>query len=127
VEELVTVHEVGEIVAENIVDFFDTPENKKLIQRLHDHGVNTTAAQSNTSGPKPFADKTFVVTGTLENYTRDSIKDRIKELGGKPTSSVSKKTDYVLIGDSPGSKAAKAEKLGVTILTEEQFEAMAQG
>ena len=127
VEELVTVHEVGEIVAENIVDFFHTPENKKLIQRLQDHGVNTTAAQSNTTGPKPFADKTFVVTGTLENYSRDSIKDRIKELGGKPTSSVSKKTDYVLIGDNPGSKAAKAEKLGVTILTEKEFEAMAKG
>jgi len=125
-EELKNIHAIGEIVAETVHDFFETAANQDLIQRLKEHGLTMIEEPPDSSGPRPFEGKTFVVTGALENYSRDTIKDRIKSLGGKPTSSVSKKTDYVLVGDSPGSKATKAEKLGVEILDEIQFEEMAK-
>ena len=127
VEELKNIHAIGEIVADTVHDFFETSANQELIQRLKDHGLTMIEEAPDDSGPRPFEGKTFVVTGTLKNYSRDTIKDRIKSLGGKPTSSVSKKTDYVLVGESPGSKATKAEKLGVAILNEAEFEEMAQG
>jgi DNA ligase (NAD+) len=126
-EELKNIHAIGEIVAETVHDFFETSSNKELIQRLKDHGLTMIEEAPDASAPRPFEGKTFVVTGTLENYSRDTIKDRIKSLGGKPTSTVSKKTDYVLIGESPGSKATKAGKLGVDILNEAQFEELAGG
>ena len=77
------------------------------------------------AGPRPLEGKTIVVTGTLRNYTRDSIKERIKELGGRASSSVSSKTDYLLAGENAGSKLAKAEQLGVSIITEADLEKMA--
>ena len=75
---------------------------------------------------RPFDGKTFVVTGTLQKYSRESIHERIKELGGRPSSSVSAKTDYVVAGESAGSKFDKARKLGVRIVSEDEFEALAR-
>jgi DNA ligase (NAD+) len=128
IEDLTAVPEVGEIVAASIHDFFNTEANRKLIRRLRDHGLNMEESRPEPSeGPRPFEGKTIVVTGALENYTRDAIQERIKALGGRPTSSVSSNTDYVVAGDRPGSKYDKARQLGVRILTEAEFETMSQG
>ena len=120
-EGLKAVDEVGEIVAKSICDFFDTKENQRLVQRLEEHGLTLNAEQT-AAGPRPLEGKTVVVTGTLANYSRESIKERIKELGGRASSSVSSKTDYVLAGGDPGSKVAKAQKLGVAVISEDEFE-----
>jgi len=126
-DELCAIHEIGDVVAKEIRNFFDTEENRALIASLRDHGLmmeepQTAAGESH----QPLADKTIVVTGALKNYTRESIQDRIKQLGGRASSSVSKKTDYVLAGETPGSKLAKARELGIQVLTEEQFEKLAE-
>ncbi len=120
VEELEDIHEVGGVVAQSVLDFFQ--ENAELIQRLDEHGVNLKEDRGKNDAPRPFEGKTFVVTGTLQHYTRDGIHQRIKDLGGRPSSSVSAKTDYVVCGEKAGSKRNKAEKLGVAILNEEQFD-----
>ncbi len=125
-EELEAVPEVGEIVAKSVHDFFDTEENQSLVKRLKDHGL-TLAIAERTAGPRPFEGKTLVVTGTLSNYSRDTIKERIRELGGRTSSSVSSKTDYILAGENAGSKLTKAEKLGIAILDEDAFEKLAKG
>lgn len=78
----------------------------------------------NTNMSNPFAGKTVVATGKLENYTRDGIQMKLLSLGAKPASSVSKKTDYLIVGEKAGSKLAKAQQLGVTTLTEQEFENM---
>lgn len=125
-EALADVHEIGETVAASVHDFFDTQENRALIERLKAYGL-TLEQETAAGGPRPLEGKTIVATGTLENYTRDSIKQRIKELGGRSASSVSKKTDYVLAGENAGSKVAKAEEMGVEVLTEDEFEKLAEG
>ena len=120
-EELEAVDEVGEIVAKSVHDFFDTKENQRLMKRFEEHGL-TLAVEESAAGPRPLEGKTIVVTGTLENYSRESIKERIKELGGRASSSISSKTDYVLVGENPGSKITKAQELGVAVISEEEFE-----
>ena len=132
VESLENVHEVGETVAQSIRDFFDMEENRALIERLRGRGVNmeepgARGGAAQEEGGQPFDGKTFVVTGTLSQYTRDEIHDRIKALGGRPSSSVSKKTDYLVAGDNAGSKLSKAEELGVTVLSEKEFDELAAG
>ena len=124
-DELEAVPEVGEIVAKSVHDFFDTKENKRLIERLKAHGL-TLAVAKIAAGPRPFEGKTLVVTGTLANYSRDTIKERIRELGGRTSSSVSTKTDYILAGENAGSKLTKAQKLGIAILDEDAFEKLAK-
>ncbi len=126
-EELEDIHEIGAIVAESVFDFFNTPENRALIERLEQLGLTMRAESASvTQGPRPFEGKTFVVTGTLQESTRDGIHQRIKQLGGRPTSSVSAKTDFLIAGENAGSKRTKAEKLGVQILTEHEFYQRAQ-
>ena len=126
-EELQNVHEVGETVAAAARDFFDTPENQALIARLKGHGLSLEDnARPASAGRRPFEGKTFVVTGKFQHWTRDGIHTRIKELGGRPSSSVSGKTDFLVAGESAGSKLSKAQKLGVTVLTEEEFSAQAK-
>jgi len=125
VEDLVAVHEVGEVVAQSVHDFFDTPQNMKLVERLRDHGLTLTERRSG-DGPNTLDGLTFVVTGSLENYSRDEIQDKIKRLGGRAVSSVSKSTDYLVAGEKAGSKLEKAKGLGVKILTEAEFETFAR-
>jgi DNA ligase (NAD+) len=84
-------------------------------------------AVSGGNGPRPLEGKTFVVTGTLEGYSRDSIHDRIKSLGGRPSSSISGNTDYLVAGEKAGSKLAKAKSLGVAVLSESDFNRLADG
>ena len=122
VEELTRIHEVGEITAKNIADFLARPETKKVLKRLADAGVNMKSLAESPRGGGPLAGKTLVVTGTLKNYSRPEIEEKIASLGGRAASSVSKKTDYVVAGESPGSKLDKARKLGVKVIGEEEFD-----
>ncbi|MCL4215626.1 MAG: NAD-dependent DNA ligase LigA, partial [Candidatus Hydrogenedentes bacterium] len=110
-----------------VVDFFQTAENRALIEKFRNAGLALIEeVRESEAGPRPFEGKTFVVTGTLENYSRDGIHDKIKALGGRASSSVSKKTDYLVAGGEAGSKLAKAQELGVTVLTEAEFDALAR-
>lgn len=120
-EELIEVQDVGEIVADSIIDFFQSNHAKEMIKDYASVGV--TIVKPKKKGRK-FAGKTFVITGTLEQMSRDEAKDRIRDLGGNISGSVSKKTDFVVVGENPGSKHAKAQELGVKILSEKQFLSM---
>jgi DNA ligase (NAD+) len=122
VEELTLIPEIGEITAKNIADFFARSETKKVLKRLADAGVNMKSLAEPPRGGGTLAGKTLVVTGTLKNYKRDEIEEKIASLGGRAASSVSKKTDYVVAGESPGSKLDKARKLGVKVIGEEEFD-----
>ena len=111
-EELEQVAEVGPVVARSIRDFFHSSRGRASIEALHKVGVNMTQAKPKRRAAQPFAGKTIVVTGTLENFSRKEAEDLIKSLGGRAASSVSKQTDFVVVGDSPGSKLQKARALG---------------
>lgn len=119
-EELSLVDDIGPIVAKSIVEFFEQDQTKDLIKRLQEAGVNTEKLESNDNDER-FAGMTFVLTGSLDNFSRDQASDIIEKFGGKTSSSVSKKTSYVLAGEDAGSKLTKAENLGVKILTEQEF------
>src|SRR5437867_2531425 len=121
--ELAEVHGVGETIARSVRAFFDDPTNRALIKRLEDVGL-VTAEPETDAGPQPLAGKTFVLTGTLATLTRDAAREAIERRGGRVIGSVSKKTDYVVVGESPGSKADDARRLGVTMLDEEEFRAL---
>ena len=121
IEELTNISDIGEIIAKCIVNYFEDENNKKLIEELKVIGVNMEYLGEKTEENEEFTNKTFVVTGTLVNYTRDEIKERIEHFGGKTSESVSKKTSVVIVGENPGSKYDKALKLGVTIWSEEEF------
>jgi DNA ligase (NAD+) len=123
VEELGEINEVGPVIAKSVHDFLHTREGKHVIDELRRVGVEVTSGQPRTkSAAGPLAGKTFVVTGTLEKYTRDEIHALIENSGGRATSSVSKSTDYVVAGDKAGTKLEKAKKLGITILDEAAFQ-----
>jgi len=120
VAELADVDGVGEIIAQSIVEWFAIDWHRNIITQWRSAGVSMVNAKS-ADFPQTLAGLTFVVTGGLEGFTRDSIAETITAHGGKPSSSVSKKTDYVLVGTDPGSKLAKAQELGVTIIDEARF------
>ncbi len=122
VEELDEIFEIGEITAKSIVDFFSNSHTKDVINKLKAAGVNLSAIRKEAKTASNIAEKSFVVTGTLNGYTRKEIEDIIKNLGGKVSSAVSGKTDFLIAGESPGSKLEAAEKLGTTILSKEEFE-----
>lgn len=122
-EDLSNQNDVGEITAKSIYEFFRQEQTIDLINKLKVAGVNTILLEEETSDNR-FEGKTFVLTGTLEKYTRDEASDIIDKFGGKTSSSVSKKTSYVLAGQEAGSKLIKAQNLGVEIITEQQFEEM---
>ncbi|NGS99850.1 NAD-dependent DNA ligase LigA [Clostridium perfringens] len=122
-EELVSVQDVGDIVARSIIEFFKEERTLKVINELLSLGVNPHYEKKEVL-ENPFMGKTVVVTGTLENYSRTSIKEKLESLGAKVSGSVSKKTDFVIAGEAAGSKYDKAKSLGVTILSEEEFENM---
>lgn len=122
-EELIEVDDTGEITARAIYEFFEQEQTKDLIEKLKTAGVNMEAFVDENEDNR-FEGKTFVLTGTLEKYTRDEAGAIIERLGGKVSGSVSKKTSYVLAGEDAGSKLDKANKLGVTVISEVQFDEM---
>src|SRR5580704_17446603 len=125
-EKLEEVPEVGPKVAQSVADFFSEAANRKLIQRLKDEGLKMTEKRAAPEDTR-FAGKTFVFTGALARRSRDEGGAEVVRHGGKVTSSVSKLTDYVVVGSDPGSKFEKARSLGVTILNEDEFEDLLAG
>ncbi|OWY70161.1 hypothetical protein B7486_17850 [cyanobacterium TDX16] len=121
-EQLQEVEGVGPEVAASIRRFFSSPAGQKAWKGLRDAGVNMTQPKRQTSGKQPLAGKTLVVTGTLKSFSRSEIERLIKDLGGKTSGTVSKKTDYLVCGDEAGSKLTKATGLGVRVLNEEDFQ-----
>jgi DNA ligase (NAD+) len=125
VEALDAIHEIGLTVAVSVFEWFRDPRHQELIDRLKAAGVKTeTDGLGATSFDERFVGKTFVLTGKLENYTRDEAAKLIEDRGGRVSSSVSKNTDFVVAGSDAGSKLAKAEGLGVQIVSETDLEAM---
>ena len=119
-QELADIDGVGETIAQSIIEWFAVDWHREIIKKWEKAGV-LMQAQAAADLPQTLAGLTFVVTGGLEKFTRDSIAETITAHGGKPASSVSKKTDFVLVGTDPGSKLAKAQELGVTIIDEARF------
>ena len=119
-EQLAAVDGVGEIIAQSVIEWFDIDWHQAIIRKWSEAGVAMVETFVNTN-PQTLAGLTLVVTGSLESFTRDGVDEAITLHGGKSSGSVSKKTNYVVVGDSPGSKAAKAEELGVRVLNEAQF------
>ena len=128
-EKLEAVEGVGPVIAASVSRFFADRRNRAEVERLRSRGVTwpKTAARAARRGEGPLAGKTFVLTGTLPGVTREEAKQRIEEAGGKVSSSVSKKTSYVVAGDEPGSKLRKAQDLGVLVLGPTEFEALLDG
>jgi len=122
VGELKKVDGVSETLAKNIVEFFSYEENKQIIDELKSLGVNLKFEYPKNEINSKFAGKIFVVTGKLENFTREEINKFIESCGGISKNTVSRKTDFLIVGDSPGSKLTKAKEFGVRILTEKEFE-----
>ncbi|PIS26282.1 MAG: DNA ligase (NAD(+)) LigA [bacterium (Candidatus Stahlbacteria) CG08_land_8_20_14_0_20_40_26] len=119
-EELLQISEIGPAAAESIIKFFSDHENRMIIKRLKEAGVNMGKEEKKET-PKPLFGKTFVLTGTLSKYARDDVTRLIENLGGRVSSSVSSNTDFVVVGESPGSKYEKAKELGVKTISEEEF------
>ncbi|MCS6863200.1 MAG: helix-hairpin-helix domain-containing protein, partial [Abditibacteriales bacterium] len=126
-EELSSVHEVGPKIAQSVYEFFRHEQTQRFLQKLKDAGVQPQEVTKVAVKDSPIAGKTFVFTGELSTLSRNEAETLVKRLGGKATSSVSKKTDYVVVGASPGSKYQKAVALGVTILNEQEFLALING
>ena len=122
-ESLALTDDVGEITANNIIEFFAQEQTKDIIEKLKNLGVNMESLQEDNIDNR-FEGKIFVLTGALETYSRKEAEDLIEKYGGKTSSSVSKKTSYVLAGEDAGSKLTKARELGITIITEKEFEDM---
>ena len=125
-EELASIDGVGETIAQSITDWFDIDWHKSIVSKWEKAGV-VMVAQAAPQLPQTLAGLTFVVTGGLESFTRDSIAETIVAHGGKAASAVSKKTDYVLVGSDPGSKLAKATELGVPVIDESRFKQILSG
>ena len=122
VDEIASIDGFGTVMAQSVVAFFALEPSRELVSKLQEVGVNMRS-QTVVQDTR-FAGKTFVLTGTLPTMTRSEASALIEQYGGKTSGSVSKKTDYVLAGEEAGSKLIKAQQLGVSILTEEQFREM---
>ena len=125
-EELVSVPDVGDIVAQDVMSFFKEEKVLETIDELLELGVNPKFEEVEVT-ENPFRGKTVVATGSLQNYSRSEIKEKLESLGAKVAGSVSKKTDYVIAGEAAGSKLTKAQELGVKVLSEEEFEEILRG
>jgi DNA ligase (NAD+) len=125
-EELANIDGLGDTIAQSITDWFDVDWHKSIVKKWESAGV-VMVAQAAAQLPQTLAGLTFVVTGGLESFTRDGIAETIAAHGGKASSSVSKKTDYVLVGSDPGSKLAKAQELGVPVIDESRFKQILSG
>ena len=126
IEQLSSVSDVGAVIAQSVFDFLHSEEGKQIIEQLKDAGVVLEESGEEEVGDGLFTGKTFVVTGTLSKYSRDEIHEMIEKLGGKTSSSVSKSTHFLVAGEKAGSKLDKAKQLGITIVSEGEFEAMTQ-
>jgi DNA ligase (NAD+) len=129
-EQIAELEDIGDIIAESVVAYLASDIGKNTIARLSAVGVQLfeeVVESEAEAAVQVLAGKTFVVTGTLVKYTRDSIKQKIEELGGKPSGSVSSKTDYLVAGEKAGSKLVKAQQLGVPVLTEDEFDTLIHG
>ena len=124
-ESLCMKDEIGQIIAKSVYDFFREEQTIDLINRLKEYGVNMVAEKEEGTDDR-FAGMTFVLTGTLEKYSRDEASAIIEKFGGKTSGTVSKKTSYVLAGESAGSKLVKAQELGIKIISETEFEEMSR-
>ena len=121
IEELITIPDIGDIIAESVVNFFENETNKEIINKLKEFNLNMNYLGGEIKEDEDFSGKTFVLTGSLELFTRDEAQEIIERLGGKTSNSVSKKTSVVIVGTSPGSKYDKAKELGIEIWSEEEF------
>jgi DNA ligase (NAD+) len=120
IEDMTKVHEIGPIVAESIYNFFHNPKNLKILEKLKKGGVKFPEEKV-AAKKTPLSGKTFVLTGGLDSFTRDQAREIIEDMGGRVSSSVSKKTDYVVVGKDPGSKYDKAVELKVKTMDEDEF------
>ncbi len=128
VEQLSQVHEIGEVIARSVVEFFRSPRGRNILAEVNRRNMDfRPASGTSAKGNQPLTGKTFVVTGTLEKYKRDEIHALIEAHGGKTSGSVSSKTDFLIAGTDAGSKLAKAQSLGIHILSEQEFEALLNG
>ena len=123
VEDLTSVYEIGPVVGESIYNFFHDEKNQKVLEKLKKAGVKFPEMKVKTT-VTPLTDKTFVLTGGLDSFTRDEAKKIIEDMGGRVSSSVSKKTDFVVVGKDPGSKLADAQEFGVKTIDESEFKKM---
>ncbi len=126
-DELMEINEVGPGVAESVLEFFGSPENRRLIDEMLAAGLVVTAESVETRVIEGVAGRSFVFTGTLERMSRTEAEELVEKHGGPAAGSVSKKTDYVVAGVEAGSKLEKARKLGVRILTEDEFQKLIGG
>ncbi len=124
-DQLLALHEVGPQVADSVVDFFANERNRQLLAELQDAGVRPQTGEKRSGGP--LAGKTFVFTGTLEIFKRKEAQQLVEGLGGRASGSVSKKTDYLVAGRDAGSKLDRANELGVSVLSEVEFQQLLAG
>lgn len=120
-EELTTIPDIGEIIAKSVIEYFNDNHHRSVVEELKEIGLNTKYLGQEVEENSEFNDKTFVLTGSLQLFTREEAEEKIEQLGGKASSSVSKKTSAVIVGSNPGSKYEKAKELGIPIWTEEEF------
>lgn len=120
-EELTTIPDIGEIIAKSVIEYFNDNHHRSVVEELKEIGLNTKYLGQEVEENSEFNDKTFVLTGSLQLFTREEAYEKIEQLGGKASSSVSKKTSAVIVGSNPGSKYEKAKELGIPIWTEEEF------
>lgn len=123
-EDLIQIPDVGHKVAESIIFFFSQPENIELVNRLREAGLNLSEKEKTEKSKMPLKGQTFVLTGKLSRFTREEATEIIESLGGQVTSSVSRKTSYIVVGKSPGSKLQQAKKCGIPSLNESGFQAL---
>lgn len=120
-EELTNIPDIGDIIAKSIIEYFNKEENNETLQELRNLGINMAYTGEKVKESEEFNNKTFVLTGSLEIFTREEAEEKIELLGGKTSGSVSKKTSVVIVGANPGSKYRKAQELGIPIWTEQEF------
>ena len=120
-EELISIFEIGDVIADSIIEYFKDPKNIELINFMKEEGFNLSQEGKKIVDDHFFSDKTVVLTGRLTHLTRDEASQKLVKLGAKITSSVSKRTDYVVAGEDAGSKLKRANELGITVLNEEEL------